>query len=124
MSLDEVLTCRQHQHLVTVLMRPTLKAMSIRTVDYRVKGKVQGVYFRVFAKDLAQQHGIVGWVRNDQSGDVIGTAQGSAEALEKFKEGLHRGPPQANVAGVEYTNEAPLERPQFQGFEKIKNQRS
>lgn len=47
-------------------MNPTLKVMSLRTVDYRVKGKVQGVYFRVFARDLAQQHGIVGWVKNDQ----------------------------------------------------------
>lgn len=84
--------------------------MALHTVDFRVKGKVQRVYFREFTKDLAQRHSIVGWVKNEsvstlalridhpnvicahscasrhciQSGDVIGTAQGSPEALEKL----------------------------------------
>ncbi|KAI0692419.1 acylphosphatase isozyme Ch1 [Cerioporus squamosus] len=97
--------------------------MSFRTVDYRVKGKVQGVFFRAFARDLAQQHGVVGWVKNDPSGDVVGTAQGRPEALEKFKKGLQKGPPHANVTGVEFTNEATLDRPQFQDFEKVRNPR-
>ncbi|KAI0629707.1 Acylphosphatase-like domain-containing protein [Trametes polyzona] len=95
--------------------------MAYRTVDFRVKGKVQGVFFRVFARDTAQQLGVVGWVKNDPCGDVIGTAQGEEEALAKFKEALHKGPPHAQVSGVEFTNEAPLERLQFQGFEKIRN---
>ncbi len=38
------------------------------------------------------------------------------------KEALHEGPAQAQVASVEFTNEAPLERLQFQGFEKVRNQ--
>ncbi|KAI0740695.1 acylphosphatase isozyme Ch1 [Earliella scabrosa] len=97
--------------------------MALHTVDFRVKGKVQRVYFREFTKDLAQRHSIVGWVKNESSGDVIGTAQGSPEALEKFKEGLHQGPPLANVTGVEFSNETPIERPQFHIFEKVRNQR-
>ena len=39
--------------------------MTLKTVDFRVKGKVQGVFFRVFARDTAQQLGVVGWVKND-----------------------------------------------------------
>ncbi len=39
--------------------------MTLYTIDYRVKGKVQGVFFRVFVKDLAQELRIVGWVKND-----------------------------------------------------------
>ncbi|RPD57378.1 Acylphosphatase-domain-containing protein [Lentinus tigrinus ALCF2SS1-6] len=58
--------------------------MTFHTVDYRVKGKVQGVFFRAFTKDRAQQHGLVGWVKNEPSGDVVGTAQGRREALEKL----------------------------------------
>ncbi|KAI0800321.1 Acylphosphatase-like domain-containing protein [Fomes fomentarius] len=96
--------------------------MTLHTVDYQVKGKVQGVFFRVFTKNLAQELGIVGWVKNDPSGDVIGTAQGKPEALEKFKQALHQGPPHANVTSVEFSNEAPIERPQFQDFEKVRNQ--
>lgn len=44
---------------------PTPKTMSLRTIDYRVKGKVQGVFFRVFVRGTAQELGIVGWVRNE-----------------------------------------------------------
>ncbi|KAI0366714.1 acylphosphatase isozyme Ch1 [Pilatotrama ljubarskyi] len=95
--------------------------MAYKSVDFRVKGKVQGVFFRAFARDNAQQLGVVGWVKNDPGGDVIGTAQGKEEALEKFKEALRRGPPHAQVTDVEFTNEAPLERLQFQGFEKVLN---
>lgn len=77
--------------------------MTLKTVDFRVKGKVQGVFFRVFTRDTAQQLGVVGWVKNDpvcvlhpsfcvslteiamvQGGDVIGTAQGDEEALAKL----------------------------------------
>ncbi|KAI1788308.1 acylphosphatase isozyme Ch1 [Ganoderma leucocontextum] len=99
------------------------KAMAFRTVDYRVKGKVQGVFFRVFARNTAQGLGVVGWVKNEPSGDVIGTAQGREEALETFKEALKTGPDHAIVTGVEFANEAPLERLQFQDFEKVRNQR-
>ncbi|RPD72047.1 acylphosphatase isozyme Ch1 [Lentinus tigrinus ALCF2SS1-7] len=104
--------------------------MTFHTVDYRVKGKVQGVFFRAFTKDRAQQHGLVGWVKNEPSGDVVGTAQGRREALEKFllippcgKEELQKGPPHAKVTGVEFTNEALLDRPQFHQFEKVRNPR-
>ncbi|KAI0333330.1 acylphosphatase isozyme Ch1 [Cubamyces sp. BRFM 1775] len=95
--------------------------MACRTVDFRVKGKVQGVFFRVFARDTAQQLGVVGWVKNDPGGDVVGTAQGEEEALAKFKDALWKGPQHANVTHVEFANEAPLERLQFQGFEKVRN---
>ncbi|KAI8978221.1 acylphosphatase isozyme Ch1 [Trametes punicea] len=95
--------------------------MTLRTVDFRVKGKVQGVFFRVFARDTAQQLGVVGWVKNDPGGDVIGTAQGEEEALAKFKEALWKGPPHAQVTSVKFSNEAPIQRLQFQGFEKVLN---
>lgn len=35
-----------------------------RSFHYVVKGKVQGVFFRQFAKDTAESLGIVGWVKN------------------------------------------------------------
>ena len=39
------------------------------------------------------------------------------------KDALHQGSPQSNVAIVEINNEAALERPQFQEFEKVRNRR-
>ncbi|KAH9912755.1 acylphosphatase isozyme Ch1 [Epithele typhae] len=98
--------------------------MAMRTADFRVSGKVQGVFFRAFVRNTAQDLRIVGWVKNEPSGDVVGTAQGPEDALTKFKEALHQGPPQAHVSGVQFSNESALERPQYQGFEKVKNHRA
>ena len=39
------------------------------------------------------------------------------------KEALKAGPEHAIVTGVEFSNEAPLERLQFHEFEKVRNQR-
>ena len=45
--------------------------MAFRTIDYRVKGKVQGVFFRVFARSTAQRLGVVGWVKNEAVSQVL-----------------------------------------------------
>ena len=39
-------------------------ALILKTIDFRVKGKVQGVFFRVFTRDTALNLGLVGWVKN------------------------------------------------------------
>ncbi len=49
------------------------RAMALHTVDYRVKGKVQGVFFRVFARSTAQDLGVVGWVKNEPVGQIVDT---------------------------------------------------
>jgi acylphosphatase len=40
------------------------------TVHLLVKGKVQGVFFRATAKDVADKMGVKGWVRNTEEGNV------------------------------------------------------
>ena len=57
------------------------------TKRVRLQGHVQGVGFRPFVYRLATRHGIVGHVQN-QLGEVEVVAQGSAEALERFIDGL------------------------------------
>lgn len=52
-----------------------------------LSGHVQGVGFRPFVYRLAQQHGIVGHVRNEM-GQVSIHAQGNAEAIAQFKHAL------------------------------------
>jgi hydrogenase maturation protein HypF len=53
----------------------------------RLRGHVQGVGFRPFVYRLAVQHGVVGHVQN-QLGEVEVLAQGSAEVVERFVDGL------------------------------------
>ena len=40
--------------------------MSYRAFKFIVSGKVQGVYYRAFTKDIAHDTGVVGWVANDK----------------------------------------------------------
>ncbi|CCM02974.1 uncharacterized protein FIBRA_05089 [Fibroporia radiculosa] len=58
--------------------------MSYRTFHFLVRGKVQGVYFRAFAKDIAHDVGVVGWIMNDTHGNVKGVAQGSETGLTRL----------------------------------------
>ncbi|MBK6630068.1 MAG: carbamoyltransferase HypF [Betaproteobacteria bacterium] len=67
----------------------------------RVRGQVQGVGFRPFVYRLAQELGIVGWVRNDGEGVDI-EAQGNLQAVETLIVRLEtEAPPLASVTAVE-----------------------
>ncbi|HJM46284.1 MAG TPA: acylphosphatase, partial [Candidatus Marinimicrobia bacterium] len=48
-----------------------------KCVTFRVIGKVQGVWFRAYARDNALSLNIEGWVKNDPDGSVFGEALGS-----------------------------------------------
>jgi acylphosphatase len=68
-----------------------------------VEGRVQGVGFRYFVAETAQELGVVGWVRNrwDESVEVL--AEGEPLQLEKLLAALRRGPRAAFVATVAET---------------------
>ncbi|MFP4061504.1 MAG: acylphosphatase [Halochromatium sp.] len=71
-----------------------------RCIRCFVSGRVQGVSFRASAAQEAQQLGITGYARNLPDGRVEVLACGDANALERFKAWLHRGPSAAEVAAV------------------------
>ena len=70
-------------------------------MEIKVSGVVQGVGFRYFTEVLARQLGIKGWVRNERDGSVCCEAQGSREDLDRFLEGLRRGPQYSRVERVD-----------------------
>jgi acylphosphatase len=69
-----------------------------------VEGRVQGVGFRYFVLNRAQQYDLVGWVRNTRDGDVEIQAEGPRAILERLLEDVRRGPQAAVVtqASVEW----------------------
>ncbi len=85
-----------------------------KTVYFRVKGRVQGVYFRASTKSAADKSGITGWVKNRTDGDVDGMATGSEEQLSGFVSWLKQGPKLANVSTVEICTSDAQE---YEGFE-------
>ena len=78
---------------------------------YQVSGRVQGVGFRFFVLEAAEQEGLSGWVRNLPDGRVEIAAEGDREAVERFEGLVRRGPPAARVERVDTSDEIPTGRP-------------
>lgn len=69
-------------------------------IVFTVSGTVQGVFFRVSARNFARQHGITGYAKNLSNGNVEVVACGKSEALDRFGHWLHAGPENATVEEV------------------------
>jgi acylphosphatase len=65
-----------------------------------IEGRVQGVGFRYFVLDTANELGITGWVRNRYDQTVEVTAEGEREDLEKLLIALRKGPRGSLVTDV------------------------
>ena len=66
-----------------------------------VRGSVQGVFFRVEARDRARSLGLAGWVRNVPDGTVEAVFEGEDERVESLVEWCSRGPAGARVEQVD-----------------------
>lgn len=67
----------------------------------RVEGRVQGVGFRYFVYQAAQELGLTGWVRNTYDGAVEVTAEGSRKNLETMIFFLRKGPRSSFVSDLQ-----------------------
>ncbi len=67
----------------------------------QVRGRVQGVGFRMFVEDAAAMHRIAGWVRNRRDGSVEAVFAGAAEAVRAVIEACRRGPRGAWVEALD-----------------------
>jgi acylphosphatase len=75
--------------------------MSARCVHGFVSGRVQGVSFRAFTQRAARAAGITGYARNCADGRVEVLLCGATDAVDTVIAAIHRGPPLAQVTGVE-----------------------
>jgi acylphosphatase len=73
----------------------------------RVRGRVQGVFFRAETRARAESLGLAGSVRNAADGRVEAVFEGEAERVESMVEWCRRGPDGAIVDGVETVSEEP-----------------
>lgn len=65
-----------------------------------VTGFVQGVGYRLFAYQLAQQYGIHGWVKNNYDGSVELLIQGYKSDLDFYIDYLRKGPNYSEVKDI------------------------
>ncbi len=70
-------------------------------LDVFVFGKVQGVFFRNSAKEVADRLEIKGYAKNEGKFVYI-EAEGTPEDLDNFIEWCHEGPDNARVEKVDF----------------------
>ncbi len=66
-----------------------------------IRGFVQGIGYRKWARKEAQKLGLTGWVRNLPDGSVEVLLQGDKEKIEKLLEIYKKGPFMAEVESVD-----------------------
>uniref|UniRef100_A0A8C3WHD7 Acylphosphatase n=1 Tax=Catagonus wagneri TaxID=51154 RepID=A0A8C3WHD7_9CETA len=72
------------RHLGRGLAAAMSTARPLKSVDYEVFGRVQGVCFRMYTEDEARKIGVVGWVKNTSKGTVTGQVQGPEEKVNSM----------------------------------------
>ncbi len=68
--------------------------------QFKVSGRVQGVFFRASTRDVAVPLGLTGHAINLPDGTVEVLACGEPAAIEKLGDWLHEGPPMSTVTNV------------------------
>lgn len=67
-----------------------------------ITGKVQGVFFRNTARQVATRLGLSGFARNEPDGSVYIEAEGEEPSLHKFLQWCHEGPDLSTVTEVKH----------------------
>ena len=81
---------RRHRYLAILVGR----------IHLEVRGRVQGVGFRWYVVEKAQELKLAGWVRNKSDGKVEIAAAGRPDALVSFEAAVKSGPRGARVEEV------------------------
>ncbi|WP_066193352.1 MULTISPECIES: acylphosphatase [Gracilibacillus] len=64
----------------------------MKYVRIHVRGRVQGVGFRFFTQQLAMEHHVFGWVRNEDDGSVLIEATADDQDMKNFITQIKQGP--------------------------------
>lgn len=74
--------------------------MAFKQARVFVSGRVQGVFFRAEAKNMADSLGLTGWVRNLPDGRVEAVFEGEEDKIKEAIRWCHKGPAFARVDDV------------------------
>ncbi len=70
-----------------------------------ISGRVQGVFFRAYARETAVGLKLKGWVRNLHDGSVEAVFEGDDNNVQAMLDWCKKGPPHAIVKHVDATEE-------------------
>lgn len=88
-------------------------------VHLMISGFVQGVGFRHFVRNKAQELGVTGWVSNTSNGMVELMAEGEKEKLEELIKSCKEGPMLSEVkdVSIDWQESPPASGAEFSSFE-------
>jgi acylphosphatase len=66
-----------------------------------IEGRVQGVFYRAFIRDIAYSLGLNGWVKNLRDGRVEAIFEGKNDLIKQVIKKCYDGPPGAQVTSIE-----------------------
>ena len=78
-----------------------------------IKGRVQGVFFRVSTQKQAQRLNLCGYAKNLDDGRVEVLAQGEEKNVKTLLKWLHAGPPLAKVEQITWKEQQPSTHTRF-----------
>ena len=70
-----------------------------------IRGRVQGVFFRMETQRAAERLGVFGWVKNRADGTVEAVFEGEKEKVDAVIDWCRQGPRHADVKGVDIVEE-------------------
>lgn len=82
-----------------------------------ISGRVQGVFFRMETKQVADSFNVSGWVKNNRNGTVEAVFEGEKAAVHSVVEWCRKGPPNSKVSSVNVIEED--YKDEFRRFEII-----
>jgi acylphosphatase len=92
-----------------------LKMSQKKALHVMIEGRVQGVGFRWFVREVGSSLGLVGYVKNLPDGRVEAVAEGDEPTLQQFLVRMHEGPSHAHVKKVNESWTEPSGR--YQAFQ-------
>lgn len=72
----------------------------VMALHVRIRGEVQGVFFRAWIQQEATRRGLRGWVRNRSDGSVEAVFSGEMATVRAMAKACRQGPERARVTDV------------------------
>ena len=86
----------------------------MKTLKLKIIGTVQGVFFRKFVEDSAEELSLKGFVRNLDDGNVEIVVEGDNDKVNELLRRCEEGPPHSDIKSIE------KEEMNHQGFDSFK----
>ena len=87
--------------------------MKKKSIKVTIKGRVQGVFYRVSTREKAMELNLTGWVKNCLNGSVEACFQGDESNVNEMISWCHIGP---EMAQVDHVISTPSQEPDYNDF--------